>query len=262
MRLLSCLAATAAIACLSTGPAALAADEWGSIEGQFVFDGDVPILAPLVKKGDAAAKDAAVCAAADVPDESLIVNPDNKGIANVFLYIRKAPSKIHPDLKASSVPEVVFDQKGCQFFPHAMILRTDQTVLVKSGDPISHNTHTNPFGFKSENLIIAPNDRKGVPIQITKSQLSTPPVMVNCDIHPHMRSWWMVSDHPYVALTDADGKFKIDNVPVGEHSFRVWHERLLYINCPEFQKDVKIKVEADKTTTVGPFKVKDVPPKK
>jgi hypothetical protein len=262
MRLLSCLVATSAIACFSIGPAASAADEWGSIEGQFVFDGDIPVLAPLIKKGDAAAKDATVCAVADVPDESLIVNPNNKGIANVFLYIRKAPSKIHPDLKASSVPEVVFDQKGCQFFPHAMILRTDQTVLVKSGDSISHNTHTNPFGYKSENLIIAPNDRKGVPIQIKESQLGFVPVKINCDIHPHMVAWWLVSDHPYVAITDNDGKFKIDNVPVGEHTFRVWHERLLYIKCPEFQKDVKIKVEADKTTTVGPFKVKDVPPKK
>ena len=37
-------------------------------------------------------------------------------------------------------------------------------------------------------------------------------------------------DHPYAALTDKDGKFQIDNLPVGEHNFRIWHERLGDIN--------------------------------
>jgi hypothetical protein len=258
MRLLSCLVALAALASTLACNAATAADEWGTIEGQFIFDGDAPALPPIVKMGDASARDAAVCAAADVPDESLIINPDNKGIANVFLYIRKAPAKIHPDLVNSQEKEIVFDQKGCRFMPHALILRTDQTVIVKSSDPISHNTHTNPLGYKGENLLIPANDRKGIPLQIKKSQLNYVPVKVNCDIHPHMVAWWLVSDHPYVAITDADGKFKIDNVPVGEHTFRVWHERLLYINCPEFKRDLTIKVEPNKTTTVGPFKVKDV----
>jgi len=261
MRLLSCSVATAVIACLIAGNPASAADEWGSIEGQFVIDGEIPVLPPLVKQGDLAAKDAPVCAAADVPDESLIVNPENKGIANVFLYIRKAPSKIHPDFVNSTEKEIVFDQKGCRFFPHTLILRTDQSVLVKSGDPISHNTHTNPFGYGAENLIISANDRKGVAMQIKKSQLSYPPVMVNCDIHPHMKAWWMVSDHPYVAITDKDGKFKIENLPVGEHTFRVWHESLLYVNCPEFKRDLKVTVEAAKTKTLGPFKVKQAPAK-
>src|SRR5690606_35171102 len=102
----------------------------------------------------AAAKDAAVCAAQDVPDDSLIVDSDTKGIANICLYIRKAPKKIHPDLAKSEDKEVVFDQKGCRFMPHVLIVRTDQTVLVKSEDPINHNTRTAPFANKAENLIV------------------------------------------------------------------------------------------------------------
>ena len=253
--------AAASMVCLCFATVATAADEWGTIEGQFVFEGDVPELKPLVAKGDQAVKDAAVCAANGVPDESLIVNSESKGIANICLYIRKAPKKIHPDLKESAEAEIVFDQKGCQFLPHALILRTDQTVLVKSGDPISHNTHTHPFRFKSENLVISANDRKGVPLQITKSQLATPPVKVTCDIHPHMVAWWMVSDHPYVAITDDDGKFKIENLPAGKHKFRVWHERLLYVNCSDFKRDWTITVEPGTTTTLPPIKIttSDIP---
>ena len=243
--------------CLGITATAIAADDWGTIEGQFVFEGDAPELAPLVAKGDQAVKDAAVCAANEVPDETLLVNPENKGIANIFLYIRKAPKKIHPDLKKSAESEIVFDQKNCQFLPHAMIVRTDQTILVKSGDPISHNTHTHPFFYKAENLVIPANDRKGTPLQFTKSQLRVPPVKVTCDIHPHMIAWWMVSDHPYVAITDADGKFKIENLPAGQHTFRVWHEKLLYVNCSEFKRDWKIKVAGGETTTLPTIKISE-----
>lgn len=244
--------ATVSMLCLTVTAAVNAADDWGTIEGQFVFEGDVPDLEPLVAKGDQAVKDATVCAAAGVPDESFVVNPENRGIANVCLYLRKAPKKIHPDLEQSSESEIVFDQKGCQFLPHALILRTDQTILVKSDDPISHNTHTHPIFYDAVNLVISPNDRKGVPLQIKKSQLSGPPVKVTCDIHPHMIAWWMVSDHPYVAITDADGKFKIENLPAGKHKFRVWQEKLLYVNCSEFKRDWTITVEAGKTTTLEP----------
>ena len=60
----------------------------------------------------------------------------------------------------------------------------------------------------------------------------------------------MVTDHPYVGITDADGKFKIENLPVGEHSFRVWHERQGYLN-----RSYKVTVEAGKTTVLNVEKV-------
>jgi hypothetical protein len=243
------------LVCLSLTAMASAADEWGTVEGQFVLDGEIPELPPLVAKGDPAAKDAAVCAVNAVPDDTLVVDPESKGIANICLYMRRAPKKIHPDLARSEEKEVVFDQVGCRFTPHMLIVRTDQTVLVKSGDPISHNTRTAPFANKAENLTIKPNERDGVPIKMPQSELSTPPVKVSCDIHPHMSAWWVVGDHPYVAVTDADGKFKIENLPVGEHTFRVWHERPGYINCEEFKRDLKVTVKAGETTTLEPFKV-------
>lgn len=29
--------------------------------------------------------------------------------------------------------------------------------------------------------------------------------------------------------TDKDGRFRLENLPVGQHVFRVWHERLGYL---------------------------------
>lgn len=248
--------AAVAATSLLFGDSATAADEWGNIEGQFVLDGDIPDIAPLVGKGVAATNVPPDCVAAGVPDDSLIVNSENRGISNVCLFIRKTPKKIHPELVKSSMPEVVFDQVNCRFTPHLIIVRTDQTVLVKNGDKFNHNTRTAPFANKPENLIIKPEDRTGTAIPMKKSELNYPPVSVSCDIHAFMKGYWLVTDHPYVAVTDVDGKFTIQNLPVGEHTFRVWHERPGWINSAEFKKDVVIKVEAGKTTTFGPYKVK------
>ena len=39
----------------------------------------------------------------------------------------------------------------------------------------------------------------------------------------------MISDHPYVAVTDKDGKFELKNVPVGPHNFMFWQEKSGYL---------------------------------
>src|SRR5262245_33114733 len=106
--------------------------QWGSLEGQFILDGEMPEVPPLIEQGDATVKDAAVCAAEDLPDEARMFDAETGGVAHVFIYLREAPDNIHPDLEASIEEEVVFDQKGCRFTPHTMIVRTDQAVRLIS----------------------------------------------------------------------------------------------------------------------------------
>jgi hypothetical protein len=224
-----------------------AADAYGSITGQFVIDGEAPKLTLVVKAGDATVKDSAVCAAADVPDDSLVVDPETKGIQHIFLYLPKA-TDVHPDLKASKAKEVVFDQKGCRFTPHTLLVRTDQVVVVKSADACAHNTHTFPIRGTAVNFLLAPNDRKGVPVPNKIPE--TLPSEVKCDIHPWMSARWLILDHPYAAITDAKGKFLIADLPAGEHTFRVWHERVGYIN-----RELKVQVESGKTTDIRTFTV-------
>jgi hypothetical protein len=50
------------------------------------------------------------------------------------------------------------------------------------------------------------------------------PVRVSCSIHPWMTGWVIIKDEPYAAVTDESGKFEIANLPVGKHTFQVWHE--------------------------------------
>jgi hypothetical protein len=51
------------------------------------------------------------------------------------------------------------------------------------------------------------------------------PSPVSCSIHPWMRGWLLIKDHPYMGVSDADGKVVIKNLPVGKWTFQFWHER-------------------------------------
>lgn len=238
MRKLFSLTAACAVLALVSSVNAVSAAEWGTVKGQIVLSGDLPKLDPIVRKGDATAKDSAVCAAQDVPNEKLVVDKDTKGIANVVIYVQKKPAEIHPDMLEPSAKEVVFDQKYCQFIPHVMLVRTGQSVRVLSDDGIAHNTHTNTIKTPAENFVVSANDRKGVLMKPFKTPERLP-TRINCDIHAFMEAYWVILDHPYATVTDAKGNFEIPNLPVGSHDFIVWQE-----SCGYLEKKLTIDVKA------------------
>lgn len=251
----------AALAAVVLPTSTVVAEEgYGSISGKIVLTGDVPKPIYLIKSGDLVGggkpKNPEVCAAMDLKSDELVVDPKGKGIGNIFVYLRKAPKKIHPSLKNPPKTKLKFDQKHCRFFPHLMVVRTGQTVLVLSDDNCSHNTHTYPFKNEQQNFILPPNSRKGVPI--VHEAPETFPTKVNCDIHPFMVAYWLIVDHPYAAATVATkglekgapeiGTFKIDKIPNGTYEFRVWHEKAGYLNLGS-KRGFKIVVNGDMTKT-------------
>ena len=245
-KLFSLTAACTAIALVGAVCAPSVQAQWGTFKGQLVLDGDIPKIDPLVVKGNSATKDAAVCAAEEVPDEKLVVDAASKGIANVVIYLAKKPAKIHPDLAKSKDKELIFDQKGCRFLPHVMVVRTDQIIKVLSDDAVAHNTHSNPIKNNPENFVVTANDRKGVTMKAMTLAEKTP-TKVNCDIHPWMAAYWMIVDHPYAAVTDATGHFEIPNLPAGKHDFVVWQEASGYL---EKKLEVNIKDGATEEKTL------------
>lgn len=219
---------------------------FGNLLGTVTFEGAPKELPPIINAGDSSVKDAAICAAAAVPDESLVVDPASKGIANVVIFLEKRPGTVKPELAKPPTDPVLFDQKGCRFMPHVLAVQVGQPLLVVSGDAIPHNTHTNPKRNDSFNKVIGADDRKGVPCDYKKSEPS--PLSVVCDYHPWMKAYHFPVDHPYVAVTDKDGKFKIEGLPAGKHSFNVWHERAAG-SGQMLERKLQITIEVDKDTT-------------
>jgi plastocyanin len=191
----------------------------GVFSGKVVLKGDQTALAPLITKG-ADVKDKEVCAAVDVPDERLVVGEGN-GVANVFVYLAKAP-KNGKKLEVPADP-FFFDQKNCRFLPHCLIVPTGQTIKVLSDDSVAHNTHTYPNRNTGISSVVSAGDRVGQ-VEFVYSKAETAPFAVTCDFHGWMKAYHLPLDHPYYAVTDANGGFNIPELPAGKHTFVVWHE--------------------------------------
>ncbi len=192
---------------------ALDAAEWGDLTGTFIFDGPPPKPVSL-----AITKDLEVCGKHNLVDESLVVGPKGE-FANVliFLYSDTTPP-IHESYAETANAEVVLDNEKCRFVPHVALLRTTQTLVLGNKDPVGHNTKIDTF----TNIPINPLIPAGSQL---KQQFPAPerlPATVSCSIHPWMTARLVIKDHPYMAVTDADGKFVIKNVPAGTWTFQAW----------------------------------------
>jgi hypothetical protein len=213
----------------------------GNFSGRVVLTGTAPTLGPIHTKG-ANIKDAEVCAAVDMPNERLVTGADN-GVANVFIYMQKAPKGT---AKPTPLDEaVIFDQKNCRFLPHCLVVPTGQLVKVLSDDTVGHNTHSYPARNNAINNTVSPGDRLGA-LQFAYKSSEREPLRVVCDFHSWMNAWHLPVDHPFAALTDADGNFEIKDLPSGDHVFTVWHEAAKgkFVN-----RKLTINVQPGQTTT-------------
>ncbi len=199
-------------------------EPWGDITGRIVWGGP---NAPAVGTINLAASPDKVACEKDGPvkDETPIVNPKNKGFKNVFVWLEPAKKggqlPIHPKLIKVDPTKVDVDQPACAFIAHAVALRQGQTLTAKNSSTIGHNfkwgghPDINPGG----NRLMPP----GATFDIDDLKADRIPVAMECSIHPWMKGYIRVFNHPYFAVTDDDGNFSIKNAPAGDFRMKIWH---------------------------------------
>lgn len=193
------------------------AQEWGTVTGRFVVDGDVKALPPMN-----VTKDAEFCGP-NLPDPSIEVGADN-GLKNVAIWLyldrgAKAPA-VHPEYEAAAKKPVVIDNKACLYAPHIATVMVGQPVEFKNSDPIPHNFKVEGFANAGMNNLVPVG---GVYEHKFDSE-ERYPMNASCSIHPWMSAKIVVRELPYMAVTAEDGSFEIKNLPVGEHKLQIWHE--------------------------------------
>ena len=121
---------------------------------------------------------------------------------------------------APAVP-VVLDQKGCIYTPHVFGMVAGQDLLIKNSDATLHNIHSMPKVNKEFNFAM-PKVVKEKEAVFNKEE---EPFYIKCDVHPWMKAWVLVQDHPFFAVTDSQGNFRIDNIPPGTYEVIAWQEK-------------------------------------
>ena len=199
------------------GESAAASGPTVALTGKIHLIGEPP--APTVLKLDSDAHCAS--AHADSPPVSEEVVVDAAGmLANVFVYIR---SGLEGKSFTTPTTPAVLDQKGCMYMPHVLGMMPNQPLKVLNSDPTLHNVHSHPKvdGNKEFNLAM-PRAGGEATRTFAKPEIMIP---VRCDVHPWMVTYIGVVEHPFYAVTDKSGTFKIANLPHGTYTVEAWHEK-------------------------------------
>jgi plastocyanin len=210
------------------GGLATAADEWTTIKGQIVLP------KPVEPKKLEATADKEFCTSAGPLLDETIITGKTGGVKNLIVWLRpdsddrKAEipkDKINPVLAKAAPVERVIDQPCCQFIPRITAAKAGDKLLVKNSAKVLHNINmsaddsVNPkFTFNNG---IPAGGQFAVPATFAAQRGAIP---FSCNVHPWMKGYVRVFDHPYFAITDDDGNFEIKDAPQGKWRLVVWHE--------------------------------------
>lgn len=164
-------------------------------------------------------RDSALCGE-EVIGEELNVAEGSRGIDGVIVSLEGTTGG-KPKPKEDMI---VIENRGCRFIPYVAATVVGSTLQIQNTDPILHTTHARfqtRYGWTLWNVV----QHAGAP-GITKPLTAIGMVDIRCDLHPNMRSYVHVFNHPYFTVTDPEGLFEFTNVPAGTYQLTVWHARI------------------------------------
>jgi plastocyanin len=179
----------------------------GSVVGQVVFRGEVPPPATID-----VLKDHEVCGLS-VSADALVVDPKTRGVAHAVVSIDGVTASAPP------AREVTLENRRCRFVPRVLALQVGAELAIVNADPVLHNLRA-WLDRRAVLNVVQPTQG-----QVTQRTIKRPGAMtLTCDTHTHMTGALLAFEHPFFALSDAAGRFRIDGVPAGAYTVRLWHE--------------------------------------
>ena len=149
-----------------------------------------------------------------------------EGKVTVVKYRTNADAVVYID----AIPDTTFDppaepaemdQKDLLFVPRILPILVGTTVNFLNNDPVLHNVFTPDKIGDRFNLGSYP---MGEVRSHTFTKLGGAAVIL-CNVHPEMEAYIVVLPTPYFAVTDKDGNYRIEGVPAGTYTLKVWHDR-------------------------------------
>ncbi len=139
------------------------------------------------------------------------------GLRNVVVYLSRIQrGKALP----TGVPTMAEDR--CTFAPHVLSMGLGKLRLLNR-DPVLNTFHAVELstGRTLFNIGMPRKDQQAV------RRVRRPGVIkMLCDVHPWEVAYVLGFEHPYHVISDARGRFALDQIPPGSYTLGLWHETL------------------------------------
>ncbi|MEE8348263.1 MAG: carboxypeptidase regulatory-like domain-containing protein [Acidobacteriota bacterium] len=185
----------------------------GSVTGKVSFDGEAPRMARIRMGAEPTCDDKH---GEPVYSSDVIVN-DNGTLKNALVWIKGGMEPY--SFQAPSEPAVL-NQDGCLYIPHVLGVQVGQDIQMQNSDSATHNIHPLPDNNREWN--ISQSSGQEMTRSFPRTEVAIP---VKCNIHPWMKAYIAVVPHPYFAVTGDDGSFALNDLPPGDYTIEVWHEK-------------------------------------
>lgn len=179
----------------------------GILVGRVLYEGAVP-----PPRKFEITKDQEACRYADVEVQEVRVSADN-ALAGVVIEIQEIEAR-----PGQTEGEYVIRQKDCGFHPELLVVPDGATLTIHNDDAVMHNVNAGqwnlaqPAGFR--------------PLTQTMRFMRRPFVRIHCNVHSWMEAWIYVARSPCYGTTDADGRFRVEDIPPGSYTVTAIHPKL------------------------------------
>lgn len=198
------------IGLLAGGVTARAADsatpkaELGAVHGQVRFTGDVP------KPKKITTTDGGTLEHSD-----LVVDPKTKGLRYVVAILEDAPGQ--PKLEKTKA--LLVDQRDMVFLPRVIAVQHGQAVRFENNDLCNHSVMAASTVKANQFNVFVTGTQPYEHVFDPQKH----PVQIGCSLHGWMRAWVYVVPHPWFAVSNAEGQFKIEQVAPGKYTLWLRH---------------------------------------
>jgi plastocyanin len=186
-----------------------------TLRAKFVYGGKAPARAKVDSSKDP------FCAPLEIYSDAMLVGTGGELQNLVMMLDKSSKDKVPAEFLKPAEGTLQLDNNGCVFKPHILFARVGQDIEVLNSDQTGHNANFTYFKNESENFLIPAGGKKKSKKLVSEESTLMP---VECNIHPWMKAWIIVQEHPYVGISDEAGVIEIQNLPLGELTFLVRHE--------------------------------------
>lgn len=146
-----------------------------------------------------------------------VIDEQGKPVAGAVVFLESAAASA----AVKPVDDARIVQKDKTFIPDVLVIPRGTAVYFPNEDTVRHHVYSfsaiKPFEIK---LYVG---TPAAPVLFDQSGVA----VLGCNIHDEMIAWVVALDTPYYSRSDQQGLSRLEQVPPGRYTLRVWHKDLL-----------------------------------